>query len=368
MITVHHKIHLPDTYPLERIGNLSELLFFDIETTGFSGDTSSLYLIGCTCCQNGSWELYQWFADSPSEEPRLLEAFFSFLKHFSFVIHFNGDGFDIPYLLKRCHHYGLPYDFSQVTSIDIYRKIKPYKSLLGLDSLKQKALERFLGIFRTDPYSGGQLIEVYQDYLITKETPLYDMLMLHNKEDLEGMPLILPILNYCDMMESHFSFTGQECRTIHDIFGTPETYLDLFYESPVSVPTPWSCSDSVFSLSCEENRLVCTVPLFQGELKHFYPDYKNYYYLPLEDTAIHKSLGEFVDPSARKKAAASTCYTRCSGLFLPQPQPVFEPALKACYKDKQTFVPYTPDLLEADSAAQTYLDGVLTRLCPKLVR
>lgn len=58
--------------------------------------------------------------------------------------------------------------FSLYRNVTFMRKIKPYKSLLGLDSLKQKAIERFLGIFRTDPYSGGQLIEVYQDYLTTR--------------------------------------------------------------------------------------------------------------------------------------------------------------------------------------------------------
>ncbi len=415
MITVHRHINLPQTYPLERIGRLDSLLFFDIETTGFSGDTSSLYLIGCTCCRDGNWELYQWFADSPEEEPNLLEAFFSFLKNFSFVIHFNGDGFDIPYLLKRCLHYQLPYDFSGVTSIDIYRKIKPYKTLLGLESLKQKAIERFLGIFRTDPYSGGQLIEVYQEYLMTGQNRLYDMLMLHNKEDLKGMPLILPILNYCDMMEGPFSLVSQECRTMHDIFGTPEaccdlTYesqgmplilpilnycdmmegpfslvsqecrtmhdifgtpeacCDLTYESPVFVPNGWTFSDEFFSISCEHNHLICTVPLIEGELKYFYPDYKDYYYLPQEDTAIHKSLGEFVDRSARKKATAATCYTKTIGRFLPQPVPLFDPALKACHKDRQTFLSYTPDLFADPDFSAKFLDGIFKRLCPKINR
>ena len=45
MITIEKKLLLPDTYPLERIGKLDELLFFDIETTGFSGDRFQLYLI-----------------------------------------------------------------------------------------------------------------------------------------------------------------------------------------------------------------------------------------------------------------------------------------------------------------------------------
>lgn len=366
MITIRHTIDFPSAYPLERIGPLSELLFFDIETTGFSGDTSSLYLIGCACYKDNHWQLFQWFADTREAEPELLHAFFSFLKDFSILVHFNGDGFDIPYLLKRCCHYGLAYDFSGVTSLDIYRKIKPYKGLLGLESLKQKSIERFLGIFRTDPYSGGQLIKVYQDYLTTGEDFLYNMLILHNKEDLEGMPLILPVLNYCDMMEGRFSFASQSSRTVRDIFGVPETYLDLAYESPYSVPAPWSASDGMFTLSCDGSHLVCSVPLTEGELKYFYPDYKDYYYLPEEDTAIHKSLGEFVDRSSRKRATAATCYTKSSGLFLPQPRLIWTPVFKKAYKEKQTYVEYCPELFQNPDNAAAYLDGVFKILCPKI--
>ena len=49
--------------------------------------------------------------------------------------------------------------------MDIYKKIRPYRKLLGLESMKQKAIEQFLGISREDKYTGGQLIEVYRDYL-----------------------------------------------------------------------------------------------------------------------------------------------------------------------------------------------------------
>lgn len=366
MITIRHTIDFPAAYPLNRIGPLPDLLFFDIETTGFSGETSSLYLIGCACYRENHWQLYQWFADTEEAEPELLHAFFSFLGDFSILVHFNGDSFDIPYLIKRCRHYGLPYDFSGVTSLDIYRKIKPYKELLELESLKQKAIEQFLGIFRTDPYSGGQLIKVYQDYLTTGEDFLYNMLILHNKEDLEGMPLILPILNYCDMLEGRFSFAGQSSHTIHDIFGSPETCLELTYESPCSVPAPWSVSNGTFTLSCDGNRLVCSISLTEGELKYFYPDYKDYYYLPQEDTAVHKSLGEFVDRSARKKATAATCYTKTSGLFLPQPRPMWTPVFKKAYKEKQTYVRYSPELFHSPDNANLYLRSVLKLLCPKI--
>gem|GEM_PF-3501189 len=60
MITIKHPVDLPETYPLDRIGPLKDLLFFDIETTGFSGDTSQLYLIGCTYHDGFGWKVIPW--------------------------------------------------------------------------------------------------------------------------------------------------------------------------------------------------------------------------------------------------------------------------------------------------------------------
>lgn len=59
------------------------------------------------------------------------------------------------------------------------------------------------------------------------------------------------------------------------------------------------------------------IPRFEGELKHFYKDYKNYYYLPAEDEAYHKSVSEWVDKSARIQATARTAYTKKTGTFVP---------------------------------------------------
>jgi len=362
MITVKNTIDLPDTYPLERLGALTELLFFDIETTGFSGDYSNLYLIGCTYYSQGSWRLIQWFADTADAEADVLAAFFEFLDGYRVLVHFNGDGFDIPYLLKRCRAYGLPYDFSGIKSIDIYKKIKPYRNLLNLENLKQKSIERFLGIYREDQYSGGQLIEVYYDYLRTHEQVLYDMLMLHNAEDLQGMPLILPILNYPDFLESDIRLTGQVLGQQKDIFGTPYPVLIVTGESDCLLPVPISQENGLVRVEAEGQALRFTIELYDGELKYFYPDYKNYYYLPFEDTAIHKSVGEYVDKDARVKATAKTCYTRKQGLFLPQYEPGWEPAFRREYKDKISYTEYREELFAEPSRFQTYLRQLLSHL------
>ena len=81
----------------------------------------------------------------------------------------------------------------------------------------------------------------------------------------------------------------------------------------------------------DKHLLNIAVQLFNGELKYFFADYKNYYYLPAEDYAIHKSVGEYVDRKARKQATARTCYQKRSGVFVPQYEPVIAPVFYTDY-------------------------------------
>jgi len=70
-------------------------------------------------------------------------------------------------------------------------------------------------------------------------------------------------------------------------------------------------------LHVDVDQLKVSIPMYEGELKHFFKDYKNYYYLPAEDQAYHKSVAEFVDKSAREQAKARTAYIKKTGTFIP---------------------------------------------------
>ncbi len=367
MITIKHPIDFPNTYPLDRIGPLKDILFFDIETTGFSGETSQLYLIGCTYFDGFGWKLIQWFADTRQAEKELLDAFFEFLKRFKILIHFNGDRFDIPYLLKCCERLGLDYNFDNLTSIDIFKKIKPYRKLLKLENMKQKSIEQFLGVHREDNYNGGQLIDVYRDYLHTHEKFLFDLLILHNADDLRGMPSILPILNYADLFESEFTLRSHKLYSYTDEAGYSHPFVNLLWESPYSVPIPLEYTVNPLSLELHDNFLACNLNLYEGTLKYFYPDYQNYYYLPLEDTAIHKSIGEYVDRSARKKATTKNCYSKKEGLFIPQFGSLWEPAFREDYKSSLTYTLYEDETLWADDEKNShYVRDIFTYLIGQL--
>lgn len=356
MLHIQKTLSLHPNYPLERLGDRESLLFFDIETTGFSADSSALYLIGCLYYRKDCWHFVQWFADSPQSEIELLHAFFRFLSNFSTVVHFNGDSFDLPYLMKRCAYYQLPYDFSALSSIDIYKKIRPYRKCLGLDSLRQKSLERFLGIQREDQYNGGELIAIYHSYLQHKDEHRLQLLLLHNEEDLLGMLSILPILCYSDLGETDFWLSSQKLQGMEK--ASPS--LSLQAKSDIDVPKSFSTAFPNGLLSVEQDRVTLSLSLFEGTLKYFYPNYQNYYYLPAEDRAIHKSIGEFVDKSARKRATAQTCYQKSSGLFLPQFSPVLEPVFRETRNSSLTYVPYTEALLENPKNLTLFLRHLLS--------
>jgi len=61
------------------------------------------------------------------------------------------------------------------------------------------------------------------------------------------------------------------------------------------------------------------LPFCEGELKFFFKDYKNYYYLKYEDTAVHASVAEWVDKEAKEKCKPATAYQKKNGTFFALP-------------------------------------------------
>lgn len=370
MLTI--KKTLPTTLPYDfsSIYNLEDILFFDIETTGFSADISNLYLIGCTYYAAGSFQLIQWFADDYQSEAALLKAFFEFLKNFRLLIHYNGTTFDIPYLSKKCKQHHFAYDFSSVESLDIYKKLFPYKKVFGLDNLKQKSVEAFLQLQREDLYDGGQLIQVYVEYMKAKylapekKDSLEQLLLLHNTEDLEGMLSLTSLLNYVDLFEGRIDFPSI-CVANLDALSFSDTCIaknntacdTLAVTFPLSFILPKELYIEKDHISCSilKNKVMLELPIYYGELKYFFRNFKDYFYLPEEDTAIHKSVAAYVDSAFKQKAKASNCYSKKKGAFLLQYQTAIEPFFKMNYKDKSSYVALSETFLQDSNALAAYM-------------
>ncbi len=333
MVTREETFEYIAGYPLERLGSPDDVLFFDIETTGLSADKNQVYMVGVLRRTSDEWRLTQWLSDTPESEGAILDAFFSCLKDFRILVSFNGDAFDIPFLIKRCNVWNFGYNFNDIRSVDIYKLARPFRNILGLESCRQKSIESFLGIDREDIYSGGELINVYIQYLYTGDTSFSDLLLLHNADDLKGMPKILSILSYPDFFSSPLHLKDREL-TVED---GPDSHISLFCESEVSVPVPVSVRADPVTCRINGNTVSLEIDLLRGTLKHFFPDPEDYYYLIYEDMAVHKSVGRYVSREARRQATVKTCYVKQEGIFLPQFDDIWEPVMKENPNDKMCY-------------------------------
>ena len=94
---------------------------------------------------------------------------------------------------------------------------------------------------------------------------------------------------------------------------------------PLSFPVPLSFSLPCAYVTLEKDCCKMKMPLLEGTLKYYYADYKNYYYLPLEDEAVHKSVGYMWTLPAGKRPKLPTA-VKGKRLFSPR----FRHALYAC--------------------------------------
>lgn len=363
MIVKNYKIpSFTPAYPIEKLGKKEDILFVDIETTGLSASHSSIYLIGCCFFENGEWMIRQWLCEQETEEKDLLEAFREHLLSYSTLIHFNGNQFDLPFITKRASLYDIPLSFHDMKGIDLYKRIHPYRYFLRLSNCKQKTLEEFLDIQREDEYSGGELIRIYKQFCKQPEPSSLHLLLQHNRDDVYGMIRLLPILSYADFFNEPLTVRKVETNTSLDVFGKKQKELLLYFTLSVSLPKPISCHGNDCYFSGRNTNGMIKVPIFCEEMKFFYSDYKNYYYLPHEDMAIHKSVSTYVDPAFREQASAATCYTRKTGEYLPQWDVVFEPFFKREYDSPHLFFELNDDLKNNRDAFSRYTSHILSMM------
>lgn len=289
--------------------------FFDIETTGLSPKVSSLYLIGALWYDGKNEDLVhmrQWFADDYVSEKDILLSFSEFLTDFSTLVHYNGSGFDLPYIEKKCAEFGIPSPFLSLTSLDIYKKIRKFKSLFSVPNLKLFTVEKLTGFMRTDMLTGKDCISVYSSFMQKKyfRDDAMDTerqkLLLHNREDIIGTCLCATLLSYT-LPGTFVSLTETE------------DFATATFSTNVVYPFPASIIKSLFYIEYRKNQVRIQLPLIRGTLLHFFKNYKDYFYLPAEDAAIHKSVGTYVEKEFREQAKASNCYVRKEGTFFAVP-------------------------------------------------
>lgn len=284
-------------------------VFYDIETTGLSQYSSFLYLVGAVTYEDGQWILYQWFGENESEEPEVLSAFSDFLTKDSVTIQYNGNRFDQPYLETRFQVHNMSSPFPGLLSIDLYQVLKPCKDLLKLPGMKQPDLEVFLHLPSRLFCNGKDGIRCFHKYQKTHDTDIMQELLGHNQEDLMGLGSVFCMLSYLCLYTGMYEPVHAEIN---------DDLLLLTLRLPHPLPVLFSNGNSQFYITGEADSLRLMIPLTGGRLRQYYANYRDYDYIPTEDTAIPKSLSSYMDRSLRVPARRDTCYTWfcCDEIFL----------------------------------------------------
>jgi hypothetical protein len=165
-----------------------------------------------------------------------------------------------------------------------------------------------------------------------------------------------------EIFHGQYSIRETRLETYHAIDGTEGKELLISLENDFAVPKRVSYQFREFYLIMKDASTTIRVPVFSGELRYFYDNYKEYYYLPKEDVAVHKSVASFVDKSFRQNAKASNCYTRKSGDFLPQYTTVMSPEFRREYKDPVSYFELSEDFRTSDVMLRRYVAHILHQM------
>ena len=351
---------------LEEFYPWDQVLMFDIETTGLSPANTKIYLIGINYKDSDGWHITQFFNQDGRSEAEILKIFLSFLSGRRYLLHFNGDTFDIPFvkkrieILNRMYDAGIPEFPAEIQSIDLYKMIRPYKTLFGLPNLKQKTIEKSFGLNRIDLYNGGELIGIYKQFLVFQGEHEKSLLLQHNRDDMEGMYYLSSILAVPALMEGGFEIAELSCDT--DKSGTLFLNMQIFLRHPLLFPLTFSYEGVRINLYNSSG--VLSVPVLSGELKYFFPDHKNYDYYPELDEAYHKSLAKTMSEPF-EKATKENCYTRRYGHFIPQFNLNLREGFRLSAKDSVSYIEIDDKFLGDPSSLQVYAKNLIRFLAAR---
>ncbi len=299
------------------------MLFFDIETTGLSSSRNRIYLVGLGWLDGEQLTVRQYLAENASDEASVLDATMRIASdtRFETLVSFNGTTFDLPFFEKRCvkHIVALADNDSACTTgreatlnsitaldhLDLYRTIHPIRHFFPMEHFRQKDYEALLGIGREDQYDGGKLVTVYHRFEKTKKQADCDLLCLHNKEDLFGMFHLISLLACLQVKEND----SDKLYSIDSLQATSANEVSIRFHLDTPVPVSIRQLKTTGSLLLRKTSGLAVLPIYKGSLRCYLPNPKDYFYLTAENTVVHKSVGQFVDPAFRRKAEPEECYT-----------------------------------------------------------
>ncbi len=350
-------------------------LLLNIETTGLSPHTSFIYMIGMawqTSDGCDTWNFRCLLVQSRRDEYLLLNYLYQLLhelhefstndRNFEHIITCGGHSFSIHFIEERWANYSNTENsdlFADCIHVDIQKELAPYKDFFHFDNMKKATLEAFIGYERHADLSAKKMIALYEDWERSHDDSLQLHFLTHHQEDMTALIHLLQLRSYvqfwnglfkspCTWHLTEYSPDSDDENNVSVCYNPTQTCL-FYVPLILPIPKPLSYQIGDIHVKLDTHQACLQVPLFNGRLKYFLSvPVKDYYYLPTEDQAIHRSVARFVDKKHRQKATPETCYTTRSGLFLPTTDSELTPYFQKEYRSFPPYILFDPEAWEKE--------------------
>lgn len=322
-----------------------QILIYDIDTTSFEAANGCIFLIGVMFYQNDELHFLQLFSESIDEEALIIGKFFDIAENYDVLLSYKGESFDIPFIGKRLYALKQNELYKRFTmlrsrSYDIAGEIMSVKASLSFSSTKLDYLRKKCGQQVPERISGENISKFYVEHIAAaklkkllettgnaanhdmigeyRPKPVIDELahikpdsgdrflsdiLYRNRENIESVIYLLRLSRIFSMRKGRFDVNlSTVCDNI-DVENSLTNNNDTVF----------------FAYFADDFELTVPISIVTVSLKQYYPNYKDYYYFPVEDMAVHKSIAEFAASGSKKKATAKTAYRNVSGRFIPVP-------------------------------------------------
>lgn len=270
----------------------------DLETNGLSPQHHQIISIGmltldassCLSSQN-----QHYFITSLEEEKQTLQFFLEECTHYERVASFRGKGFDYPFLLGRLAYHGL------CSESFLKLKILDMQPALRFFSSNRTTIEKSLGFSRTSESSGKDIIKLYKTYLTSPQSVYKELILQHQKDELESLWAMWELYQTLYHLKSHFILSKVIDNNLLILyFEYPQPFLHDFNQT---------VGDYTFSYQKGARHLTLHCKLYTMPLKHPLTPFKDYYYIESQNQLVHKSLASFIAPTLKRKAKKEECFS-----------------------------------------------------------
>lgn len=234
--------NITDNHYLNEI--YKESIFIDIETTGLSRIYSDIISITLLVCEDDKYKIYQIFCQYKVDQGPALTYLKDFFKKRKYIITYNGNSFDIPFLIEKAQQNNVNLDFDSLIKIDLYNYMKKFKKQINTVDLKLKTVEEYFDIGRNDTLSGKDVLTLYEAYRLEPRKEFSSLILQHNYEDVYNLPFVM-----------------------NNIF---DLYNDLIYFNDLIV----TINNNDFSI--KQNSLICKFNVITPMSKDFINHSMNY--------------------------------------------------------------------------------------------